>query len=162
MDDGIADDVRKIKESMKDPTTSPTTSSASVSASTKKTRTPASAKSTPKLKQSRQSRKDKKVDKNSNKDEEKEEIGSLVKKVEDKEEINKPKSTNTELKKELLADWMDEEDVKVEDTTDEKKTENGNEKFSKKKLFKPRKSVKILIHFFPQKLFKFPSQNQNQ
>ena len=125
LDDGIAEDVRKIKESMKEPTALTPTVATAVT-SVKKTRTPAStAKSTPKLKQSRQTRKDRnKSDKVIDKQDDK---ASLLKKEEDiagavdDEKNDKPKVNTCELKNELLADWLDEEDVKVE----EKKPENN-------------------------------------
>ena len=118
LDDGIAEDVRKIKESMKEPTLVATVTSA------KKTRTPAStAKSTPKLKQSRQSRKDKnKSDKTIEKEDSK---ASLQTKEEDNaravddEKNDKPKVNTCELKNELLADWLDEEDVRTEENKPE-------------------------------------------
>ncbi|CAG9805711.1 unnamed protein product [Chironomus riparius] len=126
LDDGIAEDVRKIKESMKEPTTTLTPTVATVVTSVKKTRTLAStAKSTPKLKQSRQTRKDRnKSDKIIDKEDDK---ASLLKKTDDNavtvdvEKSQNPKVNTCELKNELLADWLDEEDVKVE----EKKPENN-------------------------------------
>ena len=125
LDDGIAEDVRKIKESMKEPT--PVIPVAAPVTSAKKTRTPASAtaKSTPKLKQFRQSRKDRnKSDKIIEKEDD--DKASLQTKeddnvgVVDEEKNDTPKPTNTcELKNELLADWLDEEDVRVEDNKPE-------------------------------------------
>lgn len=117
LDDGIAEDVRKIKESMKETkpaVVTPTTT-------TKKPKTAALvAKQTPKPKQSRQRKERTKADSiKKNKEDplktseasKSPEITEAVKKDE-----NKPKSTNTcELKNELLADWLDEEDIKGEE-----------------------------------------------
>jgi hypothetical protein len=126
LDDGIAEDVRKIKESMKEsPTPTPTTVT-----STKKTRTPATTtKSTPKLKQSRQTRKDRNKSENNKIIDTEDDKASLLKKDEDIEGVgedeknDKPKVNTCELKNELLADWLDEEDVK-----EEVKPENNGEK----------------------------------
>lgn len=119
LDDGIAEDVRKIKESMKEPTLVATVTSA------KKTRTPAStAKSTPKLKQSRQSRKDRnKSDKAIEKEDDKASLQTTKEEdnagAVDDEKNDKPKVNTCELKNELLADWLDEEDVRTEENKPE-------------------------------------------
>ena len=80
-EDTIADDVRKIKESLKEPKPTPA----------KKVREP---KSTPTTSRSRASKKEEKVEK------------EQVKEVEEKP---KPMPVN-ELKNELLADWDDDDD----------------------------------------------------
>lgn len=122
LDDGIAEDVRKIKESMKEPT--PVTPTATVT-SVKKTRTPATTvKSTPKLKQSRQTRKDRnKTDKVIDKEDDKASLQTQKEEdnagAVDDEKNDKPKVNTCELKNELLADWLDEEDVKLEENKPE-------------------------------------------
>ena len=96
-DDSIADDVRKIKESMKK------------EPKAKKSREPKAAAATPLT--SRASRSSKKE------------------KVPEEKVEEKPKQVVSELKKELLADWSDDEDGDVNMETEKKKVEgelNGN------------------------------------
>ena len=116
-DDGIAEDVRKIKESMKEtqPTTSASTASAS-STSARKGRTP--AKPSPKVTKSRASKREK----------EKIEVESKIEEISSPKakivEVDKPKINADELKNELLADWLDEDETATEK---DKTVINGNE-----------------------------------
>lgn len=102
-DDSIADDVRKIKESMKK------------EPKAKKSREPKAAAATPLTSRASRSSKKEKVQ---------EEI------VEEKKEEAKPKPAVSELKKELLADWSDDEDGDVNMESEKKKVEGElNENF---------------------------------
>jgi hypothetical protein len=97
VDDGIAEDVRKIKESMKVQSSSPTPAGRK----SKAPATPKPEKVTPKATKSRASKRGVK-----NAKEPSPEVNEVV-------EEEKPK-VNEELKNELLADWLDDDDVPPE------------------------------------------------
>lgn len=107
VDDGIAEDVRKIKESMKDLAQQEQQPSSSTAASKKKTRTPAAKSSTPKVR-SQATKREKKS--NSAKDVKESSPVSVTRKslVEDKSKLDRH-----ELKNELLADWLDDDEIGV-------------------------------------------------
>lgn len=98
VDDGIAEDVRKIKESMKEQEKA----AVATTSSAKKPRTSATTtkivgeNATPKTVKSRASKRSLKAVKET----------SVIQKDDDEEKSK----VNEELKKELLADWLDEDD----------------------------------------------------
>lgn len=102
VDDGIAEDVRKIKESMKEQqkSASPSPTPASSGRKPRAPAAPKTEKATPKATKSRASKRGAKAAK--------EPTPEVT-----KEEEEKPK-VNEELKKELLADWLDDDDIAPE------------------------------------------------
>lgn len=102
VDDGIADDVRKIKESMKEQTkSSPSPTPVATGRKSRAQATPKPEKVTPKVTKSRAPKRGQKTPK-----EPSPEI------IQPEEEV-KPK-VYEELKKELLADWSDDDDIAPE------------------------------------------------
>jgi hypothetical protein len=112
-EDGIAEDVRKIKESMKELVQQPQPSQ---STSAKKTRTPAAKTTTPKVR-SQATKRERKSNSAKDVKEPPSTRGSAAAAAAVVEE-EKPKVVTHALKNELLADWLDDDDIgadKIED-----------------------------------------------